>query len=299
VAAILNTFSRTLLIFLAMVIAESRAAPFPSDSVADFRGDTSSPAKKIVSISFTGNKTTRDNVLRMFLSNFGVAAGITYDTVKVNEIKRKLLMTNLFYKVDAVALPEGDGVHLYIIVHETFFWVGSGTGEYIRRTDGSDSWIRLSGSLQKQNFCGRMETVTLSGSVWRDRSLGLSWSKPLLPSKYSIGIGGSASYYPELNYPRERIVIRGRMDASRDFTIHTRGFASVVPSYSIIDTMVNQPFSLQRIHEAYTLFGWSTDYRNSNFDPAGGWYFTNEFLSNAFYSDDAIKYGQYSCDFRI
>jgi hypothetical protein len=295
----LNPLLRSLLVFFTVLIAEVGSAPYSSDSVAGSRQDTAGGEKKIVAISFNGNKTTRANVLRMFLNNFGVAVGTTYDTMKVDEIKRKLLMTNLFDKIEVVVLTEGDGIHLYFIIQEIFYWFPTLGFEYIEKTDRSESWPRYSWGLQKRNFCGRMESASLSGTVWREKSLGLSWNKPLLPSKYSIGIGGSAAYFPELNYPRQRIVIRGRVDAARDLTVHSRGFASIVPSYSIIDTLMDQPFSLQRIHEAYSIVGWSTDYRNSNFDPVSGWCVSNEFLSNAFYSDDAIKYGQYSCDFRF
>jgi outer membrane protein assembly factor BamA len=255
----------------------------------------------IVSISFNGNKTTREGTLRMYLANLGIGIGVTYDSVKIAEAKRKLLMTNLFYKVDFVPLAKEDGIHLYLILQELglFYYSPSGNLEYFATTDGKDSWYKLSLGLTKLNFCGRMESFSVRLSGWRDRSLGLSWSKPLLPSTYYLGVSSGVRFYPEFNYPRERLVLGGRIFAGKDLTLHSRAFISLCPTYTKIDTLGAMRSHLKDIKEADASIGWSTDYRNNNFDPIKGWFFWNELMSNGLYSNDCIKYGQYSADFRF
>ena len=256
---------------------------------------------KIVSLSFNGNKTTREGTLRMYLANWGIATGAVYDSVKIAEAKRKLVMTNLFYKVDFVPLVKEDGVYLYLILQELglFYYSPTGNLEYFTTTDGKDSWYKLSLGLTKLNFCGRMESFSIRLSGWRDRSLGLSWSKPLLPSTYYLGLSSGVRFYPEFNYPRQRLIFAGRIFAGKDLSLHSRAYVSLSPTYTKIDTLGAVQSHLKDITETDASIGLSFDYRNNNFDPVKGWYFWNELMSNGLYSNYDIKYGQYSADFRF
>lgn len=256
---------------------------------------------RIVELSFNGNKTTKAATLRMYLANLGIGIGEVYDTGKIAEAKRKLILTNLFYKIDFVPLIKEDGVHLYVMFQELglFYYCPSGNLEYFTTTDEKDSWYKISVGLTKLNFCGRMETFSVKMSGWRDRSLGLSWSKPLLPSKYSLGMGAGVRFYPEFNYPRTRLVYVARVSAGKDITLHTKAFISMGPTYTNIDTVSASQGHIRDIKETNASIGWSTDFRNNNFDPVKGWYFWNELMSNSLYSNDGHKYGQYSADFRF
>jgi hypothetical protein len=144
-----------------------------------------------------------------------------------------------------------------------------------------------------------MESFSIGLSGWRDRSLGLSWNKPLLPSTYYLGLSSGVGFYPEFNYPRTRLIFVGRISAGKDLTLHSRAYISLSPTYIKIDTIGASQPHLKDIKEANVSMGWTTDYRNNNFDPVRGWFFSNEILSNALYSNDGIKYVQYSADFRF
>ena len=258
--------------------------------------------KKIVSISFNGNKTTKEKTLRMYLSNLGIDTGRIYDSVILAAAKRKLIMTNLFYKIDIVPLVKDDGVHLYVILDELglFYFSPTGTIEYYRTTDKIDSWFRLYAGITKLNFRGRMETLTIKGMGWKDKFLGISWSKPLLPSTYYAGLGAGVLDYYELNYPRTRFVLSGRVTASKDLSLHSKGYISLSPTYSRIDTLIaGTSHTIIKLQEAYTSFGWSTDYRDNNFDTKKGWFFWNELLTNGVYSNDTYTYGQYNTEIRV
>jgi len=263
--------------------------------------DAPTPATplKIVSISFNGNRTTQESTLRMYLANLGIDSGKTFDSIKIVEAKRKLVMTNLFYKVDFIPLAQEDGIHLYVILKELFYYSPSGTIDYFQTTDGRDSWLRLSLGMTKQNFRGRMETLSLRVSGWRDRSLCLSWSKPLLPSTYYFGVSAGAEFYPELNYPRTRLVANSRVLFGKDLSLHSKAYISITPAYTRIDTLCASENLVKDIEEADAAIGFSIDYRNNNFDPISGWFFLNEIMTNGIYSNEVNKYGQYSTDFRL
>ena len=271
------------------------------NALSGFADTITSPSTppKIVSLSFNGNRTTLESTLRMYLSNLGIDTGELYDSVRIAQAKRKLIMTNLFYKVNFVPLFEEDGVHLYVIIQELFYYIPTGTLEYYETTDEKESWLRLCVGLTKLNFRGRMETLSIGVSGWRDRSLSLAWSKPLLPSTYYLGIAAGVRFYPELNYPRTRLVESNRLFAGKDITVHSKAYIGIVPTYSRIDTLCAPNRFVKEIKEADASIGWTTDYRNNNFDPVAGWYFWNEALTNGFYSTDDNKFGQYSADFRF
>jgi outer membrane protein assembly factor BamA len=273
-------------------------------NVLSIFGDTTivpAALPRIVELSFNGNRTTQASTLRMYLANLGIGIGVTYDSVRIAEAKRKLLLTNLFYKVDFVPLVKEDGVHLYLMLQELglFYYTPSGNLEYFVSTDEKDSWYKLSLGLTKLNFCGRMETFSVGLSGWRDRSLVLSWSKPLLPSTYYLGLGAVVRFFPEFNYPRERLVYAAGVSAGKDITLHSKAFLRLCPTYSKIDTLDAPRSHIKDIKEADASIGWTTDYRNNNFDPIKGWYFWNELMSNGLYSDDGFKFGQYSAEFRF
>ena len=116
---------------------------------------------------------------------------------------------------------------------------------------------------------------------------------------YYLGLSSSVQFYPELNYPRERLVYGSRISLGKDISLHSKAYISLCPTYTMIDTLCAPQFHLKNIKEADASIGLTTDYRNNNFDPVAGWYFWNEALTNCLYSNDNIKYGQYSTDFRF
>jgi outer membrane protein assembly factor BamA len=261
--------------------------------------DTIGPPPKIVSISFTGNKATREKILRMFLQSLGLDTGAVYDSATVGLAKQKLRATNLFSKVEIVPVTRENGVHLQVIIKEVFYVIPDGFGaeRYTRRYGHPSVWYRLRLGLTKYNFCGNMETFQFSSSLWDERSLSLSWTKPLYPSPYYIGVSAATFYSPDLNFPQNRFAVNGRITIGRKISLHSRGFAGIIPTYTRIDNSLdNSP--LQKYREVVSFIGCGIDFRNDTYDAARGWSFYEDFRNNLLYSKDTPKYGQFFTEIR-
>jgi outer membrane protein assembly factor BamA len=223
-----------------------------------------------------------------------------YDSVRVAASKKRLMNTQLFSKVDIVALQKEDGVHAYIVVKELFYYYPDGGGDIIfgRYGNDKDVWYRLRLGLTKYNFRGRFETVSFGTSVWEDRSVSVSWSKPFVPSLYFCGLGASIEDYPDLSFPRRRLTASGKVYGGKYLFLNSKTWVSFAPTYTRIDSLDN-PSNVKYFKEAFTAVGWSTDRKDRSFDPSKGWSLYCEMLTNALYSGNNPDYLQLRSDIRL
>jgi len=251
--------------------------------------------QKITKIFVNGNRVTRASIIKMYI---GLDTGMTYDSVLAAAGKRRLLNTNLFSKVDIVLIHKHDGVNVYIIVGEYFYLVPSAGGDYFGKKYGqNDLWYRLCLGLTDQNFRGNFETFSMRASVWEDKSLSLSWSKPLPPSPYFFGIGAGAHEYPDLNFPWRHLAVSGGVSAGRTLFDNSRVSLSLVPSYSVVTSESDNDL-IKKFKEVYANLGWSIDHKDRSFDPQYGWALCANVLTNAFYTD-YTAYSELDGDLRL
>jgi outer membrane protein assembly factor BamA len=262
------------------------------------RADTGLEPQKIVSVSFIGNKTTRVKILHMFLQSYDLDSGDVYDSVKTNYVKQKLLATNLFSKVDIFPVQEKSGIHLFVVLREVFYLIPDGVGgeRYERKHGNEDVWYNVRLGLTRYNFLGRMETFAIGASIWDKRSLSLSWTKPLYPSPYFIGISAATAYIPDLNFPQNWFVVNGKTTIGRKITMHSSSFIGLTPTYTRVYDLNGSV--IQKFREIISSLGGNIDFRNDTYDPIKGWFLYEEFKNNAIYSDFAPKYGQFFTEFR-
>ena len=289
----------TCLVFFALAGFVSVRADTLDASFQALQTPSDSFPLKITKIYINGNKVTRPEIIRMYI---GIDTGMTYDSVLAAAGKRRLLNTNLFSKVDVVPIRKNDGVNVYIIVTELFYVYPEGGGDYVVGKYGDTThplpiWYRLRLGLTIQNFRGSLETFSIRASVWDDRSLSVSWSKPFVPSPYYIGIGAGVHEYPDLAMPWNRFVVNGRLSGGRTLFGNSRISLSFVPTYSRVDTISNNA-PVARFKEVYSVLGWSTDRRDRSFDPMKGWYVYTDALTNVLCTD-YNRYVQVDGDLRL
>ena len=284
-----------------IVFAAAGPVPVRADTLMTSGGplqaaSDSLPAK-IIKIYVNGNRVTRADFIRLYI---GLDTGMTYDSVLAAAGKRRLLNTNLFSKVDIVPIRKQDGVNVYIIITELFYLYPEGGGDYIVGKYGDTTypvWYRLRLGLSIQNFRGRFETFSIRTSVWEDRSLSVSWSKPFVPSPYFLGVGAGVRDYPDLNSPWRRFVTNGRISGGRTMYGNSRMSISFVPTYSRINSR-NEDTIITKFKEVYSAIGWSTDRRDRSYDPLKGWWVYTDALTNALCTD-YDPYMQVDSDVRL
>jgi outer membrane protein assembly factor BamA len=230
----------------------------------------------------------------------GLDSGMVWDSTIAALGKKSLMDTYLFSKVDVIKLSKQDGMHVFVVVTELFYWYPGGSIDLIQGKYGNNNtvWWRGRLGISIQNFRGLNETFSIGTTFWEDRSLSLSWSKPFLPSPYYFSIGGGASEYPDLGFPRRRLVANGRVSVGRKFLAHSRSYITVVPTYTKIDSL-DDPANVRSYKEIIAAVGWSTDGKNRSYDPTSGWAIHTELNSNGLYSDRNNPYLQMYNDFRF
>ena len=262
--------------------------------------------KTIHAVIIRGNKRTQEFVIRGYLP-FDTRSA--YDSSMLSIAKRRLERTGLFSEVNLFAIQKAKGVDIHIIVAEMFFIPidNAGLTYYSRRYGQDYGWLKFSFGLTDFNFGGRAESFAVWGSFWESKGLGVSWSKPLLPSPYSLSISASVNEGPDLLSARRLFFTAGSVSVGRKLFENSRVSLSITPIYSILDT-VDAPSLQHKFYETFIGLGWSTDRRDHGFAPSRGWSFSCEAKSNylltADSSNDAIplktsKYAQFSLDARL
>jgi outer membrane protein assembly factor BamA len=141
-----------------------------------------------------------------------------------------------------------------------------------------------------------METFSVGASVWEDRALSLSWTKPLYPSLYYFSSGATIARVQDLNFPQDRIIALGKLSVGRRLSLHSQGGIGLAPTYTSIQS--SDGVEIVKFREIISFLRWNVDFRNDNYNPYRGWSLTEVVSTNMFYSDDAEKYGQFQTDSR-
>ncbi len=303
------------LLILFFVVPFLGKASFSGGPWADTLDSQESPTvllpDKIVAININGNHVTKSFLIQMYI---GIDTGMVYDSAKIAQGKHRLLNTNLFSKVDIVPLRKTDGIHVYIIVTEFFYLYPEGGGDLFFQKYGNDQmWWRLRLGLTLQNFRGMLESFSTRVSIWEDKSIAMSWSKPLVPSPYYFGIGAGVHDFPEFNYSRRRTIVNGRILVGRNIFNNSKIAVSLLPTFTQIDSMlvvdtaksdndkvyIIDNSNKKNLKELYTTVGWYTDHKNRSFDPTSGWSLSVDALTNAIYAGSYNRYFQVNSDFRF
>ncbi len=235
----------------------------------------------------------------MLRSYLGVDTGMVYDSALVARGKKRLMDTYLFSKVEVLHLQKPDGIYLFVLVTELFYWFPTGGGEIIegRYGDPKQVWYKLALGVSLQNFRGLFETFSVGASVWDDKGLSMSWSKPLVSSPYYFSIGAAVEEYPDLAFPMRRLVSNGRITIGRRFFDNSKSYISVSPSCNRITPLDSA--GAVTYGEIFTQWGWATDKRNKSYDPSAGWYFHTSLGTNGLYSGTNPAFLQWSDDLRL
>lgn len=269
-----------------------------ADTLPDLHTDTLGliPNDTITSITITGNHITNPRILKMYLC---IENGAVFDSAITAAGQKKLVDTDLFSSVKVLHIHEKDGVHVFVVVREllslqpdyTFYWSKGVYG------DTSAFWWKVRLGLSLSNFRGLFETLSIRGTFGTERGIGVSWSKPFLPSPYSAGIHIDYSESPDLGKPRRQKAVNARVSASRKLPADCRVWLSLGGSHSRIDTLPEQQ-TIKSFSEATFVLGFATDQRDRSFDPTRGWSLLSQAFTNALYSQ-YLKYLQVYSDLKL
>jgi outer membrane protein assembly factor BamA len=279
-----------------------------------FPQDSSGAPLRIAQIHYNGNRLTKEYVIKTYA---GLDTGMLFDSLKIRTAKQRLETTHLFLKVAILGVQKKEGMHLYIIVKEPSY-LGPYSVDFTPQTSRyghSGSWYCPIIGAKHSNFRGRMEYLSVSlrflewqalwppSCWWPDwsqwRSASLYWSKPLLPSRYSFGIGAFAENRPDNALPLDRLEYSGSVSAARRCFERSKVYCSAIPDYQRKITADSSGADTSRYYQAFAALGWFTDRRSSGYDPCRGWSVALETRSNALYNDGTTPfYVQFSSDFK-
>jgi outer membrane protein assembly factor BamA len=230
-----------------------------------------------------------------------------YDTILLDDAKRRLRQTGLFFKVDAFSLKVQLGYRVYIIVREKFYFLPYDFGGelYGLRYGKQKIWWRLRVGMEYRNFRGRAEILRVGGSIWDWHSLNAGWYKPLLPSPWYFSIGAAVHQLPDQIYALDHTILKSYVFFGRKLPYNSRAQFGLVPMYRRriwYDTLklpAKIPEDTVHVSEAFSLLGFRTDHRSSYFDPDSGWLLNLSLQSNALYHGVAPSFLQFNGDFRM
>jgi outer membrane protein assembly factor BamA len=289
----------------------------PHLSIAQDSTHAGSVTKIIRQINIYGNHQTKSFVI---LSRLLIDTGTVFDSTKLQDAKERLKSTGLFTRVDIFPMEKKDGVYLYVIVYERFYFslYDAGGELYGYKYGDKDIWWRLRLGLEKSNFRGRMETLRTSFSFWDWRSFYAYWQKPLLPSRFYTGIGASVDYYPDELFPVNHTDFSARFTLGRYFFKRSRAAFSIIPRYRHNKTVVNDSildsdkkyltfntirndstFYSTKAYEVFSTIGWITDKRNHFYDPSEGWLISADVRTNQLSAGKSVPYYQLSSESRF
>lgn len=283
------------------IILASFILLLPSLAQAQVSAHSESIPKIIRQINIYGNHQTRSSVI---LSRLLIDTGTVFDSTKLEDARDRLKSTGLFTRVDLFPMDKKDGIYLFIIVYEKFYYslYDAGGELYGYKYGEKDMWWRLRMGLERSNFRGRMEILRTSFSFWDWRSFNIYWQKPLLPSRFYTGIGASVDYYPDEIFPVNHTDISSRVTFGRYFFKRSRAALSIIPRYRNEKSVENNDsitFYNIKAYEAYTAVGWLTDNRERFYDPSKGWLVSADVRTNQLYRGRSTLYYQLSTDTRF
>lgn len=246
-------------------------------------------------IFVTGNDITKESVILSFI---GINPGDYCDSTTLKDAECQLKATRLFHDVKIIVNHQTDGIYLIIkVVERPYLSLDPGAGYYERKYGDKELWwyIRFTGA--NSNFRGQMEELKTSISFWDTRSIGISWTKPLLPSPYYLGSGFAIARTPESYGSYTNIEGLAKLTLSRRLLKTSKISTSIIPYFKHqipIDT--NKEI---RTYESFNSVTWSTDKRNKPFNPSSGWTLGLDVRTNYLYSKMYEPYVQLSGDIRF
>jgi outer membrane protein assembly factor BamA len=251
---------------------------------------------------------------------------MVFDSLLIVKAKKRLESTDLFLKVDIVALTKNDGVHIYVILIEgLFFTINDIGGEYyLYKHRMPEFWWRFHIGVENKNFRGKMEVLRTQISFWDYRALAVSWQKPLFPSLYYFGVTLGVEQGPEYAQWIDHLSLFGRLSLGRKIFAHSNVSLGVSPIYEKLDvhfyekypvlthlkdTTLNLEkdtvlidstlkFKTTKVYELFTNLSSTIDHRNDNFDVNSGWLFYTDIRTNALYSGASVPFFQLTNEFR-
>jgi outer membrane protein assembly factor BamA len=270
---------------------------------------------RIAQIHYNGNRVTREHIIRMYT---GLDTGMMCDSLKIREAKKRLEATRLFLKVAILRINKKEGAHIYVIVKEPFY-ISPYSVDFTPQSSryGKDgTWYCPIVGGEHSNFRGRMERFRFSlrllewealwppSSWWPHlspwRTATLYWSKPLLPSKYSFGIGAFGENRPDNAISLDRLEYGGSVSASRRLFSRSKAYCIAIPDYQRKIMRDSAGADTSHYYQVYAALGWITDRRSSGFDPSRGWSIALETRSNALcHEKKTPPYVQFSSELRV
>jgi outer membrane protein assembly factor BamA len=251
---------------------------------------------RIAHIFLSGNNVTKPEVISQFLK---LDTGMIYDSLKIHEAEKRLMLTDLFAKVVILHVIKPDGCDLYVKVREKGYLHVPlpGLYQYPQKYGKSNRWFFGDAGVELDNFGGRMERLRVVIRAWEWRTLGISWTKPLLPSRYFFGVGAYGDQRPDEFFPFDRTDLSGRFSFGARLFDYSSASINLMPMFRRAQWHDSQ--SPLDYYQAYGSFTWSTDYREKPFDPSRGWYLGLDSKTNYLYYDDNTPYVQQSAGFNF
>jgi hypothetical protein len=253
---------------------------------------------RIAHVYYNGNHVTKERVIRMFA---GLDTGMAFDSLKVRKAKKRLEATGLFLKVAIIPLVKNGAVDLYVIVREPFYFglTALDLTPYTLRHGESGTWYCPLAGVEFTNVRGCMETLQLSLRAWEWRMAAVSWSKPLFPSRYFIGIGVFADAGPDNALPIDRMELFGSVTAGRKLFEQSKIYCRIMPDYQRKIGLSGAQKDTTDFYQAFGAVGWFTDRRSSSYDPSAGWSLFLETRSNVLYHEATTPfYVQFTSDIK-
>jgi outer membrane protein assembly factor BamA len=252
--------------------------------------------KKIAHIYFDGNRVTKESTIRPYLR---IDTGMVYDSNSIRMAKKRLLRMGLFSKAEILPVIKEYGCDLYVKVFEKGYLSIPlpGIYQYFHKYGKEERWIFGDAGVGFSNFGGRMERLSVMARVWDWRTLGISWAKPVLPTPYFFGLGIYADQRPDEFFPFDRTDLSGRVSFGANLYTYSRISINVSPMFR--RAAWHDSTGTDDFYQAYGSIGWSTDRRETQFDPSKGWYLGLDTRSNYLYFGDNTPYIQQTGSFTI
>lgn len=254
--------------------------------------------KKITQIVTVGNNKTKDYVI---IREMKTKIGDTYDSLLVEEDRKRIQNLLLFTRVEVQAMPvQESGIILVIMVAERWFFFPY---PLLYRNERSwDKWSYGAGVLHN-NIAGKNNK--LLAELWLGYNPGgqFSYTNPWFGGDKQFYYKASAFYLKiksqSLDFPRFDELHRGlSFSLGKRWGYHT--YSALAIGYDLIEfpSTYSQLLPSKKLHQSVPTIGFAFtfDRRDLYEYPRDGGYFDVYILQT--YYPDQLNYLQYGCDLR-
>ncbi len=295
---IVPNLSKIAIISIWIVSAFGALAADPADSLVPDTFPAAKTPNRIAHIFISGNKITRPYVI-MGYCDFDT--GSVYDSLAIQRSERMLRATRLFLNVTVLSLRKPYGYDIYILVHEYPLYLtfppSLGLTRYYWLHGDEGSWYCPEVGMELTNLGGREEDLAIAAQVGVWQAYSATWTKPLFPSQYYLGVSAGYSLLPDASYDSSDQELFGGLTIGRRFFESSKAYCSFMPDFRLITD--SGDIKTVRQSQLYTAVGWISDLRLAAFDPSSGTMFQLETRSNYLYHDpDVSPYVQFTSDIR-